>query len=196
MAHQTLVAIYDTSAQARSAADDLEAAGLSRSEINLHLNGTEVASSNGHGTAETTSTKETGGFMSWLLGKDRPEHEVKAYSERLDRGGSALSVRVVAAEADNVMAIIERHNPSDIDRDDDRSAGSSSSTGESRRTDTDRDVALGTGTAKTTDSTMATSGQSGAGSGRGIAAKAKNAALGTTPGVAEQASSAKQNPLV
>ena len=114
MAHQTLVAIYDSAAQARDAADDLEAAGIGRGEISLHPNDSGQVTGNG----TSSSNGGNGGFMSWLLGKDRPEHETRAYSDRLDRGGSALSVRVEDSKADEVTDITERHHPSDIDGDD------------------------------------------------------------------------------
>ena len=146
MAHQTLVAIYDSAAQARDAADDLEAAGIGRSEISLHPN--ESGQVTGNGTS-SSANGGNGGFMSWLLGKDGSEHETKAYSDRLDRGGSALSVRVDDGRANEVTDIMERHHPSDIDDD----GRGSSTTHDTTAHDT---TATKTSTTTTTPAAMTT----------------------------------------
>src|SRR5688572_4578501 len=112
MSHQTLVALYDTTAAASSAAGDLETAGIPRHDIDLRSR--DAGGSTASVPTISEPRQEEGGFWNWLLGRDRPEHEVAAYSGALERGGTAVSVRVEDARADEVIAIMERHDPIDI----------------------------------------------------------------------------------
>ena len=127
MSYQTLVALYATAAAASSAAGDLETAGIPRRDIDLRSR--DAGGTTASMTTTLESRQEGTGFWNWLLGGDRPQHEAAAYSDALERGGTAVSVRVEEARADEVIAIMEGHDPVDIDAIADTTVAAPSTTG-------------------------------------------------------------------
>lgn len=108
MTEETIVAVFDTEAQADAAVRDLEAAKVPTSAISRHPS-TKV----GMTTASTTPVREEG-FWSSLFGGE-PDHDTAVYDRSLESGSHLVSVRVPEDHVSAVTTILERHNPVDID---------------------------------------------------------------------------------
>ena len=111
MTDHTIVAVYDTAAQAEAAMRDLESAGVTRDAIESH------AAAGIRADPETVRTErnEGGGFFAWLFGEDTPEPDRAVYRDSLDRGGTVVSVRASEEEHDEIVAILERNGAVDVD---------------------------------------------------------------------------------
>lgn len=103
--NRTIVALFDSSADVVSARQDLLDAGFSANQIDLSE---ETA-----GTARTE--RHEGGFLASLreffTGPD-PDY----YEEATRRGGTLLSLNTNDEHLDRAVDILQRHNPTDIDR--------------------------------------------------------------------------------
>lgn len=111
MTDQTIVAVYDTMADAQAAIRDLEAAGIARGAIETHAGAdTQVQSER-----VETGAHEGGGFFAWLFGDDTPDHDRAVYQDSLGRGGSVVSVRTAEEDRSEVIALLERNNPVNVD---------------------------------------------------------------------------------
>lgn len=109
MNEYNVVAIYDSAADAQATVSDLEAAGIGRDAIEVRAGG------NGQPERVETQGSEGGGFLSWLFGDDTAESERAVYRDSLGRGGSVVSVHAPGGRHDEIVAIMERNNPVDID---------------------------------------------------------------------------------
>jgi len=112
MSNETIVAVYDTAAHAEAAVSDLLAAKVPQSAIQRHTSEGSYAA--GSTTATPRGTEEKG-FWSSLFGGDAgDDHAV--YDRSLESGGNMVSVATVPDhDYEAVMAILERHNPVDLD---------------------------------------------------------------------------------
>jgi len=112
MSNETIVAVYDTAAHAEAAVNDLLAAKVPQSAIQRHTSEGSYAA--GSTTATPRGTEEKG-FWSSLFGGDAgDDHAV--YDRSLESGGNMVSVSTVPDhDYEAVMAILERHNPVDLD---------------------------------------------------------------------------------
>jgi len=99
MAKETLVAVYDTAAQAAAVVQDLHAANVPSGAISSH-----AASS---GAAGGTS-------WSSLFG-GQPEHDTAVYDRSVEAGSTVVTVRTPDEHVESVSRILEQHNPIDID---------------------------------------------------------------------------------
>ena len=109
---ETIAAVYKTEAQAKSAVTDLVTAGVSRSSIDQHMEGGSYL---GGSSSLETRPVESKGFWSSLFGGETHD-DTSVYDENLTSGGSVVTVRAVSdAEYDHVAAILERHDPVDVD---------------------------------------------------------------------------------
>ena len=106
MNDETIVAIYDTPARAESAKADLLEAGVPQTSIS-------IVGAAPTGSVATTQPREEG-FWSNLFGGS-PDHDTAVYDHSVDSGASVLNVKTPEAHVDRVLAILERHNPIDID---------------------------------------------------------------------------------
>ena len=113
MNDETIVAVFNTAAQADAAAADLKAAHVPDSAISRHAD---------DGNYETTGTATSGttaapsrqqGFWASLFGGASSDEPV--YDRSLASGGTVLVVKTPMDDADAVVAILERHNPIDLD---------------------------------------------------------------------------------
>lgn len=107
MTQETIVAVYDTAAHADAALRDLNAAGVPPDAISR--TGTDA----GNVTAGASPVREQG-FWSSLFGGE-PDHDTAVYDRSVASGSSVLTVRAPAEHVAGVTAILERHNPIDID---------------------------------------------------------------------------------
>jgi uncharacterized protein (TIGR02271 family) len=109
---ETIAAVYKTQAQADSAVQDLVAAGVSRSSIDRHMQGGSYL---GDSTSLETRPTESRGFWASLFGGETHD-DTRVYDENLTSGGSVVTVRAVSdADYDHVAAILDRHDPLDVD---------------------------------------------------------------------------------
>lgn len=107
MTQETIVAVYDTAAHADAAVLDLDAAGVPPDAIS------RTGGASGTVAASTSPVREQG-FWSSLFGGE-PEHDTAVYDRSVENGSSILTVRAPAEHVAGVTAILERHNPIDID---------------------------------------------------------------------------------
>jgi uncharacterized protein (TIGR02271 family) len=105
MPNHTVVAVYETAAQAAAAVNDLQAAHILPDAISQHTK-TLTAS----GTAPSAPREQ--GFWASLFGS---EHDTSVYDRSFEEGASVLTVRVPDDGVDRVTSILEAHNPIDLD---------------------------------------------------------------------------------
>ncbi len=117
MNEETIVAVFDTAEHAAAAVRDLESAGVPSSAISQHAgSATGSASSMTTSTSTTTQPGQEKGFWASLFGSD-PEygHDTTVYDRSLQSGSTVVTVRGSEQHLTQVLDILERHNPIDID---------------------------------------------------------------------------------
>ncbi len=129
MSMETIVAVFDTAAHAAAAVKDLVSAGVPADAITQHSNGTATgAGATGMGTTGTgtTGTGLTGtstgapaqgqGFWASLFGAEpEQQYDTAVYDRSMEAGSTVVSVKAPEKSLTQVMEILERHNPVDID---------------------------------------------------------------------------------
>ncbi len=111
MTDETIVAVFETAAHAEAAVADLRAAHVPDDAIGLHA-GTPQADGL-HDDAATAAPREPG-FWASLFGGE-PEHGAASYDRSLQRGSTVLTVRTPSTHVEQVMRIIERHGPVELE---------------------------------------------------------------------------------
>jgi uncharacterized protein (TIGR02271 family) len=102
MTQTTLTALYDTHADADTAAERLVTeAGLARSEITV--------------STQNAGAAEEGGFLASLKSLFVPDQDRDTYAEAVRRGGFLLAARVEQGSAERAMDILEEHGAVDLD---------------------------------------------------------------------------------
>ena len=115
MASETTVAVFDTAAHAEAAIADLVAQGTPASSIEHY------AQSGGLGSGvtgqETTGTAaQPRGLWAWLTGETGTSTEHHAlYNKTIETGGTVVTVISDTAQVDRIHAILEAHDPVDLD---------------------------------------------------------------------------------
>ncbi len=112
MTDDTIVAVFDTQAHASAAVRDLENAGVPASAITQHAKG---GMSTGAATASAVPAREEGFWQSLFGGAPEYQHDTTVYDRSLEAGSTVVTVRTGGHYLENVMDILERHNPIDID---------------------------------------------------------------------------------
>jgi uncharacterized protein (TIGR02271 family) len=100
MSYQTIVAAFDTDANAQAAAEALKAGGF-------HADDISVFDKNRVGLRQP-------GLWQRMFGGGLHEHEADVYSQTLERGGVVLSVRVPDSEVAQATGILDIHRPIDV----------------------------------------------------------------------------------
>ena len=110
MPDETIVAIFDTGAHAQAAVQDLLAAHVPQDAISTHA---DTAST---GTATTGSAMPTQkpGLWASIFGGE-PDHDTAVYSQSVQGGSTVVTIQAPDQHVSSVVAILERHNPIDID---------------------------------------------------------------------------------
>ncbi len=110
MTDETIVAVYDTAEHAALAVRDLEAAGVPSGAISQHADG-------GVTTESRTSTAPVheGFWASLFGGEPEHEHDTTVYNRSMKGGSTIVTVRASGEHLTQVMDILERHHPIDID---------------------------------------------------------------------------------
>ena len=111
MTDHTIVAVYDTAAHAEAAVRALEAANVPSSAISRHSQG---GTTSGTTTSAAPVAGEERGFWSSLFGAE-PDHDTAVYDRSMASGATVVSVKVPEDHHESVAAILESHNPIDID---------------------------------------------------------------------------------
>ena len=111
MSFETIVAVFDTAAHAAAAVQDLVSAGVPSDAITQHANNTVT------GSAATTATpgREQGFWSSLLGGEPEQSYDSTVYDRSMEGGSTVVSVQTPTNSVTQVSAILERHNPVDID---------------------------------------------------------------------------------
>jgi uncharacterized protein (TIGR02271 family) len=108
MTNETIVAVYDTAEHAALAVSDLEAAGISSSAISVHAKDSLTTSA---GAAGPVHEK---GFWASLFGGE-PDQDPSVYDRSVESGSSVVTVKVASEHVEQVVAILQRHGPIDMD---------------------------------------------------------------------------------
>lgn len=104
MTDETIVAVYDTDAQADAAVRDLKAADIPADAISRHT---------GKAPGAVAPAKKPGFWASLFGGEPDPDDAV--YDRSLDSGSTVVTVTVSGQRAAMVSEILESHNPADLD---------------------------------------------------------------------------------
>jgi stress response protein YsnF len=120
VAQQTIVAHFDSRADAQKAVDALVQAGIARASIGIlpEETGSAAATSSSQRSSSASSyDRESGGGGFWSSLGDLfvPEEDRHVYAEGMSRGGVTVSVRADDAQADDLMDLMERHGAVDLD---------------------------------------------------------------------------------
>jgi uncharacterized protein (TIGR02271 family) len=108
----TIVVVYKTPAQAESAVQDLLAANVPASAIDRHMAG---GSYHGGSSSLEARPAESKGFWASLFG-DESHENADIYDDSMTYGNSVVTVRGISdADYDSVAALLERHDPVDVD---------------------------------------------------------------------------------
>lgn len=114
MASETIVAVFDTPAHAELAIADLTKSGVPASAIE-HFAQVDGDASGEVSTIETEKSHK--GFWSWLTGEEGEQsvghHTV--YDNSMASGHTVVTVVVDANRAEDVMSLLDEHDPIDID---------------------------------------------------------------------------------
>src|SRR5690349_2642342 len=105
MPSETIVAVFETSAQAERAAHALVAAGVPEDAIERHNK-----QSGGAEQSRPESGPQGGtGFFFWdmMFGMQSGHQDRSEYERSIERGETVLAVTVAEPEADAVMSILE-----------------------------------------------------------------------------------------
>jgi len=109
MAEHTIVAVYDSVAQAEAAMRDLQTAHVPTEAIGRH------SQSGGTGSGSTARKWERKpGFWESLFG-GATDHDSTIYDRSIESGSTVITVKTPDEYHDAVEAILERHNPVDLD---------------------------------------------------------------------------------
>lgn len=92
---KTVVGLFEDSSQAQKVVRDLQSAGFDRNDI--HVGG------------------DAAGLMATLTSSGVPADDARLYEEGVRRGNTLVRVRTDDEDADEAIAIFNRHNPIDLD---------------------------------------------------------------------------------
>jgi uncharacterized protein (TIGR02271 family) len=144
MTDETLVAVYDTADHAALAVRDVEAAGVPSSAISQHA---KDGLTTGTSAGTAAPVREQGFWASLFGGEPEYEHDSTVYDRSLESGSTVVTVKAPELLVAQVMDILERHNPIDIDQ---RAAGYGYGTSGTATTTTTATTGLGASPAQGT----------------------------------------------
>jgi hypothetical protein len=99
MSRKTIVALYDTPAEAQAARQSLIAAGFDEMNLDITADGGFGGSMEGHG-----------GVVAMIMGWGVPESEAHAYAEGLRQGGALLTASFASDDAVSRASTLLRSN--------------------------------------------------------------------------------------
>jgi uncharacterized protein (TIGR02271 family) len=122
MSDETIVAVFSSASDASAAIADLRAANVPESAISQHSGSTASSMSGTSSSALGSGTDGMSGvsgapqpgFWASIFGGD-PGTDTGVYDRSMASGSTVVTVKVPSQHFDSVSAILERHNPLDID---------------------------------------------------------------------------------
>ena len=96
--------MYDTAAHADAAVRDLKAANIPSDSISQHAKG----------SGSHASAPQHQGFWASLFGAE-PDHDTSVYDTSIESGSTVVTVKAPEPDYARVSAILEKHNPIDLD---------------------------------------------------------------------------------
>lgn len=111
----TVVAVFEDASDARSAANDLKAAGFGSDKVYVSSEGASASSSTSS-TSGVTPAHHEGGITGWfksLFGEEEHAHR-GTYESAVSGGKTLVSVEVSESQVDKVSDILERYSPVDV----------------------------------------------------------------------------------
>lgn len=108
---KTIVGLFDSRETAQRVVNDLVQAGCDRADIDIS------AAADTAGESQKREEKE-GGFFSWLFGGE--DDDRYTYEEGTRRGRTAVAVDAATEDDEKICAIMNRHNPLDINAESER----------------------------------------------------------------------------
>jgi len=115
MSEQTIVAYFDTRAEAKSAKAALVSAGVALDAIRLLPEEDTPSTYTREGETSYDYQRDEGGFWKSLGALFLPDEDRYGYAEGLSRGGAALSVVTDEAHYDQVARVLDENGADDID---------------------------------------------------------------------------------
>ncbi len=115
---QNIVAVFDDFDTARQAQDDLVQSGFSRQDVQIAANDQPLVRSASSSSEYSSAPYHEGGisgFFHRIFGSDQ-DSDTGHYAEAVRRGSAVLTVTADDARMDAATAILNRHNPVDIDQ--------------------------------------------------------------------------------
>jgi uncharacterized protein (TIGR02271 family) len=113
MTDETIVAaVYDSAEHASLAVRDLEAAGVPSGSITQHA---KAGFTTGSSMTSAASVREEGFWASLFGSGPAHDHETSIYDRSLEAGSTVVTVKAPEQHLTQVMDILERHNPVDVD---------------------------------------------------------------------------------
>ncbi len=112
----TVVAVFEDASDARSAANDLKAAGFGSDKV--YVSSEEAAASSS--TSKASTPRHEGGISGWfksLFGEEGHAHR-ETYESAVSGGKTLVSVEVSESQVDKVSDILERYSPVDVHTED------------------------------------------------------------------------------
>jgi uncharacterized protein (TIGR02271 family) len=115
MASETIVAVFDTDAQARQAIAALEASGVSPEAIQHYAK--DASNTIGDDREAAVEQRPQGGFWAWLTGEEQSQHAAHAtlYDRSIESGGTVVTVITDDREAERIVSLLESHSPVDLE---------------------------------------------------------------------------------
>src|ERR687884_109535 len=110
---KTLVALYDTCADAEHVVQELIADGFARSDIHMAFDRTKSPVTH-TASVEWDSAYEGANLIETLADLGVPYEEAHAYAEGVRRGGALVEVESSDDRAERGMAILQRVHPVDL----------------------------------------------------------------------------------
>jgi hypothetical protein len=109
MAHETIVAAFETPDHAEAAVDALRAGGFANADISVFHEDLLKGGEEGH-----PSKIDDAAFWQEVFGSDVHRHEARVYKHVLEHGGVIVAARVPETETAHAIAVLDVHSPVDV----------------------------------------------------------------------------------
>jgi len=111
MSFETIIVAFDDAAKATAAIQDVRRMGVPANAIKRHP---AEAGTAAQLAAAAVNDPARPGFWSWMFGREAEERQIRLYQGALRSGGTVVSLRVLADEAQRVREVLEIHGPLDL----------------------------------------------------------------------------------
>ena len=128
MASETVVAVFPSLAHAEAAISDLTAAGVPSASIR-HYARDQAAGDTGESQLSAGTQQHRHGFWAWLTGEENNNEHHAMYDRSIESGRTVVTVVTDQGNAEQVHATLERHEPLDLNDQEDAYAGGTARTG-------------------------------------------------------------------